>query len=254
MDTLESKSGGSNTGISGFFSYVFKFDSETKSELMNIIQYAVLALIPIVILNKIMQKIIPEADEQKGSIELVIEIVGQLITIILGIFFVNRLITYIPTYSGIKYLEFSITQFTLATMLILLSLQTKLGDKVSIIYDRVSELWNGPKEGMEDGNGKKSDGKKKGTVKVSQPISGQGGGQGGGGQGYGGPELNSLYGGGTPISQLPNSTTSTQQLPDYNAMYNKSDQNPLIGASTPGDGMIMAANEVLGGSAFGSNF
>ena len=80
------------------------------------------------------------------------------------------------------------------------------------------------------------------------------GGQGGGGQGYGGPELNSLYGGGTPISQLPNSTTSTQQLPDYNAMYNKSDQNPLIGASTPGDGMIMAANEVLGGSAFGSNF
>ena len=68
MDSLESTGGSSKTGISGFFGYVFNFDSETKSELMNIIQYALLALIPIVFLNKIMQKFIPEADEKKGAI------------------------------------------------------------------------------------------------------------------------------------------------------------------------------------------
>ena len=68
MDSLESTGGSSKTGISGFFGYVFNFDSETKSELMNIIQYALLALIPIVFLNKIMQKFIHEADEKKGAI------------------------------------------------------------------------------------------------------------------------------------------------------------------------------------------
>ena len=247
MDSLESTGGSSKTGISGFFGYVFNFDSETKSELMNIIQYALLALIPIVFLNKIMQKFIPEADEKKGAIELLIEVVTQILLIVLGIFFVNRLITYIPPYSGVKYIDFSITQIVLATMLILLSLQTKLGDKVSILYDRVSELWNGSREGMEDADDSKGskNGKKKSSVKVTQPISNNGQGNQGVGTGYG--QMS------TPISQLPNSTTSTQQLPDYNAMYNQSDQNPLVGASSP-DGGIMAANEALGGSAFGSNF
>ena len=194
-----------------------------------------------------MQKFIPEADEKKGAIELLIEVVTQILLIVLGIFFVNRLITYIPPYSGVKYIDFSITQIVLATMLILLSLQTKLGDKVSILYDRVSELWNGSREGMEDADDSKGskNGKKKSSVKVTQPISNNGQGNQGVGTGYG--QMS------TPISQLPNSTTSTQQLPDYNAMYNQSDQNPLVGASSP-DGGIMAANEALGGSAFGSNF
>ena len=250
MESLESKGGSSNGGISGFFGYVFNFDSETKSELMNITQYALLALIPIVFLNKIMQKFIPEADEQKGSVELLIEVITQTLLIVLGIFFVNRLITYIPPYSGVKYLDFSITQIVLATMLILLSLQTKLGDKVTILYDRVSELWNGSREGMENDGGKdgSKDGKKKGSVKVSQPISGNKSSQQSASY-----EQNGYGQMSTPISQLPNSTTTTQQLPDYNAMYNKSDQNPLVGASSP-DGGIMAANEALGGSAFGSNF
>jgi signal recognition particle GTPase len=64
MESLESKGGSSNGGISGFFGYVFNFDSETKSELMNITQYALMALIPIVFLNKIMQKFIPEAPHE----------------------------------------------------------------------------------------------------------------------------------------------------------------------------------------------
>jgi len=129
--------------------------------------------------------------------------------------------------------------------LILLSLQTKLGEKVSILFDRVTDLWDGG-EKEEETKGKKSKGKGKGNVKVSQPIS----------QGRGQPEqgaqAQSLYGGSTPISQLPTS----QQLPDYNNMYNQADQNTLQNAASPGFGgmEIMAANEALGGSAFGSNF
>jgi hypothetical protein len=48
--------------------------------------------------------------------------------------------------------------------MITLSLQTKLGEKVGILFDRTLELWHGKSE---------KPGQKKGTVKVSQPIAGQ---------------------------------------------------------------------------------
>ena len=250
---MESLTGSSSSSSKpGFFKHVFNFDSDSKAEMLNIIQYAILALIPIIILNKLMQKYIPEADEEKGSLEISAEVLLQIIIIVLGIFFVDRLVTFVPTYSGIKYLDFSVTTVVIATLLILLSLQTKLGEKVSLLFDRVMELWNGPS----DKDDKKKKGKGKGSVKVSQPISGQGQQQ----MQQQSPDQTaqnqSLYGS-TNINQLPTSATTSQQLPNYNEMYNQADQNPLVGAATPGgfgESMIMAANEALGGSAFGSNF
>jgi hypothetical protein len=69
-----------------------------------------------------------------------------------------------------------------------------------------------------------------------------------------------LYGGSTSINQLPNDSNqnysqSSQQLPNYNNMYQQ-DTTPLVGAATPGMAEAfsepMAANSVLGGGAFGS--
>jgi hypothetical protein len=249
---MESLTESSSSSKPGFFKHVFNFDSDSKAEMLNIIQYAILALIPIIILNKLMQKYIPEADEEKGSLEISVEVLLQVIIIVLGIFFVDRLVTFVPTYSGIKYLDFSVTTVVIATLLILLSLQTKLGEKVSLLFDRVMELWNGPS----DKDDKKKKGKGKGSVKVSQPISGQGQQQM---QQQQSPDqtaqMQSLYGGSTPINQLPSSSTTSQQImPDYNEMYSKNDQNPLVGAATPGFGEVLASNEFLGGNSFGSNF
>mgnify|MGYP000088079742 CR=1 FL=1 len=44
---------------SGFFSHVFDFSNDSKDEMSNIVQYAVLAIIPVVILNKVTQKFVP---------------------------------------------------------------------------------------------------------------------------------------------------------------------------------------------------
>ena len=252
---MESLTGSSSSSSKpGFFKHVFNFDSDSKAEMLNIIQYAILALIPIIILNKLMQKYIPEADEEKGSLEISAEVLLQVIIIVLGIFFVDRLVTYVPTYSGIKYLDFSVTTVVIATLLILLSLQTKLGNKISILFDRVTELWTGESADA-DKDGKKKKGKGKGSVKVSQPIS-----QGGQQMQQQSPDqsaqMQSLYGGSTPINQLPSSSTTSQQLPNYNEMYSQSDQNPLQNAATPGgfgDSLIQASNEFLG-NYFGSNF
>ena len=248
---MESLTESSSSSKPGFIKHVFNFDSDSKAEMLNIIQYAILALIPIIILNKLMQKYIPEADEEKGSLEISAEVLLQVIIIVLGIFFVDRLVTYVPTYSGIKYLEFSVTTIVLATLLILLSLQTKLGEKISILFDRVMELWTGES----DKDDKKKKNKGKGSVKVSQPISGQGQQQMQQQSPDQSAQNQSLYGS-TNINQLPSSSTTSQQMPDYNEMYNKNDNNQMVGAASPGgfeQNLIQASNEFLG-NTFGSNF
>jgi len=121
----------------GFISHVFNFDNKSKNELSNIIQYSVLAILPIVILNKTIQRFIPEADETKGSIEISVEVVFQLALIFLGMFFIHRIITYIPTYSESKYENISVINNIISFLIIILSLQTKLGEKMNIIIDRI---------------------------------------------------------------------------------------------------------------------
>jgi len=228
-----------------FFKHVFNFDDDSKSDILNIIQYALISIIPIVILNKSIGKYVPEADDRKGNLEISAEIIIQIIVTFIGLLIIHRIITFIPPYSGTKYPEFHIVYIILAILMITMSLQTKLGEKVSVLVDRVMELWDGPTD-------KK---KKKGNVKVSQPISGQ--------QQMMQPPA-STYNDGTAISALPTNdvtygsqnTGQTQQLPNYDAMY-KQDTTPLVGAATPGmsegfSNEIVAANSVLGGGAFGS--
>ena len=235
MDSLdESKS---------FFKHVFNFDDESKSEILNILQYSVIAIIPVVILNKTMQKYVPEADDNKSSLEVTAEVLIQIIVMFIGLLIINRIITYIPTYSGSKYPDFHIIYIILAILMITMSLQTKLGEKVSILVDRITELWNG----KTDNKNKKGNGNA--NIKVSQPISGQMVTQPMG-----------SYTDGTAINSLPNYDVSQsnqqQQMPNYDAMYNKQDTTPLVGASTPGisEGFSepMSANSVLGGGSFGS--
>ncbi len=203
-----------NSSSPGFFKHVFNFDDDSKSDMLNIIQYAILAIIPVVIVNKLMNRFVPEADDQKSSLEIVAEVIAQVIFLFLAILIVHRIITYIPTYSGSKYVDFSVVNIVLAILFIVLSLQTKLGEKVSILVERISELWEGP-------NDKKKKGK--GNVKVSQPIVQ--------GQTTMNQALNSQ--GTTSINSLPMAQPTQQMQPDFNDMY-RQDTNPLVGAATPG--------------------
>ena len=158
------ESSGGDDSKKNFVKHVFSFDDDSKSEILNIIQYSLIALIPVVVLNKTMAKYIPEADENKGTLEIVAEVLIQVISMFMGLLVIHRVITFVPTYSGTKYPEYNITFIVLAVLMITLSLQTKLGEKVGILFDRTTELWNGKAE---------KPGSKKGNVKVSQPIAGQ---------------------------------------------------------------------------------
>ena len=126
-----------------FLSHVFSTTEEGKAEILNVVQYATLGVIPIVILNKIVQRFIPEADGEKSTLEIVVEIFLQLIIMFCGIVIIHRIISYLPTYSGFKYENLTLTNVILTFLVVILSIQTKLGIKVNILVDRALEMWNG---------------------------------------------------------------------------------------------------------------
>lgn len=127
-----------------FLNHVFSTSEESRAEFLNIIQYSSLGIVPIIFLNKIINRIIPDADVEKSSLEIVLEIIVQLVIMFCGIVLVHRMITYVPTYSGFKYEHLALTNIILAFLVLVLSIQTKIGIKTNILVDRIVELWDGP--------------------------------------------------------------------------------------------------------------
>lgn len=224
---------GGGVGKNTFVQHVFNFNEESKCEMMNIVQYTIVGLVPIVMLNKLMQSYVPEADDEKGTIELLAEVVIQSVVMFMGILITNRIVTYVPTYSEVKYEKVSVNQIVLAVLMITLSLQTKLGEKVSILYDRAFEMVMGKsREGM---CAKKNTG------------SSQNGDDSGAGQNQGGP-------GGLILSPQsaspPLGTTDIRGVPNDYSGGQGGGQGNNAQSNVPapgGDSNVMAANDVLGG-------
>lgn len=216
-----------------FLSHVFSMSEESNAEVLNVIQYSSLGVLPIIVLNKSIQRFIPEADPDSSSIELLAEIFIQLVIMFVGIIIIHRVISYIPTYSGFKYDNLNLTNVILAFLVIVLSIQTKLGLKVNILLDRALELWNGPtlekKEGM------------KNKMKVSKPVSQHSPSQ----ADY--LDNSSMQNGLFPPAPVA-TTRQNSVMESYDNMMHTGGNGPV--EMDPGP---MAANGLLGG-AFGSSF
>lgn len=130
-----------------FIKHVFDMEEESQNEMLNIVQYSILALIPVLILNKSVQTLFPEADESKNNIEIALEIVGQTIVMFLGMVFIHRLVTYVPTYSKVDYSPLRVTNVVIAFLTIVLSIQSRIGEKANILFDRLMSYFRPlPKE------------------------------------------------------------------------------------------------------------
>lgn len=126
-----------------FVSHVFNFDADTKDTMLNVMQYTALGLAPVIMLNKAVQRLFPEPDEDKTNLEIVAEVLGQLIFMLISIIFVHRLITFVPTYSGAEYKEFNLFSVVLVFLVLMLSVQTRAGQKVNILMDRLIDYYEG---------------------------------------------------------------------------------------------------------------
>ena len=239
MESLGEKS----KSTKGFFKYLFNFDEDVKGELLNIIQYSFLAIIPVLLINKGLQRFMPDVDEEKGSLEITAEILVQIVVIFIGLFYVNRIIMFIPTFSGMDYPEISIIFIIASTLIMILSSQSRLGEKCNILIERISELWNGnnTKENQKKTSSKKNNQSSSNTSPQQQPAS----------QKILPSHNPNSYSDGTSINNLPNVDNNPNSPPDFNKFYLQ-DNTPLVNAAMPTEGYenggIMAANEVLGGS------
>ena len=165
MDILQETTEGSKKT---FLGHVFSSSDESKAEFLNTTQYALLAVVPIVVLNKSIQRFIPEADPDKSTLELLVEIFIQIVVMFCGIIIIHRIITYFPTYSGFKYEHLALTNVILAFLIIVLSIQTKMGLKVNILVDRVNDLWNGSSSSHSNNEKRSAN-----NVRVSQHVPSQ---------------------------------------------------------------------------------
>lgn len=234
----------------GFFKHVFNFSESNKAFILNMLQYTVLAFIPVILVLKVTKTYVPEADEKKGSVELLAESLFQVIFIVLSFWFINRIITFIPTYSGKPYKEFNETTFIVGFIFILLTLQTKLGEKISILTDRVMDLWNG-EASLKDNK------QKQGNVRVKQPFSTITGAA----QNNSDMNMQNIQNIQSMMPPAPvmtnqkagtneyslNNMPSKQQYPDYNSMH-QGPTTPLPNSMHPG------YNEPVAANAFGGSF
>jgi len=209
----------------GFFNYVFNFDNENKMRIMNMLQYTLLAIIPILLILRGIKHLIPEEDESKGSFEILAESIGQVILIMVSIWITNKIINYIPTYSGEDYPKFNEISFVLPFILLLATMQTKLGAKFNILIDRTMNLING-KNGEEGFNNKeKGQGQGQNVVRVTQPL---------GGGGIHQPsqadylDRSQLLPSNPQMSAMPAVATQQQPVvPDMNSMYQQPYNEPV---------------------------
>ena len=120
----------------GFIKHLSNFDNDTKCELLNIVQYVLLAIIPMALLNYGISSVIPEPDESKSNIEISIELAGHLILILLGVFFVHRIVTYVPTYSGRAFGNMNLFSVILVLLVLCYESSTTVGKKTKILVER----------------------------------------------------------------------------------------------------------------------
>ena len=160
MDSYEESN---NDNKLGFFKYVFNFDETNKGILMNMFQYAFIAVPLVILVLKLMNYYTPEEDDTKGTLEIMLEVIVSISVILLSIWFINKIIRFIPNMSKMDYPLFNEVNFILPLFVVLFTMQTKLGAKINILVERLVDLYDG-KTNLKDNNKKKD-------YKTSQPIS-----------------------------------------------------------------------------------
>ena len=128
-----------NKTLGGFVKTVFDTSKASKNEVANASQYALLALPPAYALLRLLREYVPEPDEQKGTLELTVEVIIQAVAIVVGIIIIDRAILYIPTLSGSPYGDQPNKILPLLPfIIILLTVQTKLGIKIDMLMERMT--------------------------------------------------------------------------------------------------------------------
>lgn len=136
MDEVDYDMKGGNSNNS-FINYIFSMNDDEKDTILNIIQYTILSILPLIVIIKIMNVYLPKFNENKGNIEILIEVILQLVFTIIFLWFINKIILYIPTYSKSNYENINIMNMILPIIFILFTLETNINKKVILLTNKL---------------------------------------------------------------------------------------------------------------------
>ena len=198
------------------FSFIFNEDS--KNNVFNLMQVAFTSLIPLYCLSKILN-FLPEVSKAKGILELIFEIFLHIFILIVGILIIIKFTLYFKPLSGVPYPDnFSIYPIITVCIFGYMSTHSSLNDKMNAVKEKITNK-------ISPGNTKET----KSQTPQTHSL-----------QSHSQIHSQSLT---TPQVSQTTQPSETQQLPNYNQMY----QNQPIDTFEP-----QAANEAFG--SMGTNF
>ena len=133
--SLNEQIGGGDNNKS-FIDYITSFSSSEKAQMMNIVQYCGILVIPLLAVLKMMKIYMPINNPLKPTSELVFEVIVQLIVILVSFFLIHKFVLYFPTYSEVKYENFSLLSGMLPLLFLMFTLDTKISEKLNVLFDR----------------------------------------------------------------------------------------------------------------------
>ena len=120
-----------------FISHMTELNDKDKASLLNLAQYTVVAILPLIIFIYIMKNYLPKFNEHKGSLEILIEVVLQLVLVVLVFWVIHRFILFLSVYSGVAYESINLLNIVLPVIFILFTLNTNVSKKMNLIVNRV---------------------------------------------------------------------------------------------------------------------
>jgi hypothetical protein len=139
--------GGKSTSFIGHLTTITPVE---KNELLNVFQYILISIIPLVLFLKFMKEYIPPENPTKSTIEITTEVVIQLFLIFFVFWMIHKIVIYIPTYSNTPYDKLNMVQLVLPVLFLLLCMKSSISEKMSILLDRALILLGLRTEGMEE--------------------------------------------------------------------------------------------------------
>jgi hypothetical protein len=165
---MDNSNAGSNKSNEGFFKYMLNFDNEQKNTILNSLQYLLLAYGPINTLDYITSTYFPDYQNDLREVEswrLLGEMLLEIVFIFIYIFLLNKVIQYIPTYSGTPMGNLNWMQLVVTILVLRLNHDSSVMKKQRELQTRIGNKING------NDSATAPQSKKQSVVKISQPIS-----------------------------------------------------------------------------------
>ena len=120
------------------------------NKIMNSIQYTAMSIIPLLLVNNVLETQLPAFSPNTPPVSMIIETAIHLIILLIVLYFVDRTVRYFPSSSGDKYGEVSFETIGLLLVLMVVnSHNSHLGKKVIHLTRHARERFTN-REGMED--------------------------------------------------------------------------------------------------------